>query len=70
MLYVTHSVRLPEDLLKVLKLRSRVMHRSFNQEVIYLLRKALDDTAYYDEQALRILRTHQGPITPSGSTGV
>ena len=58
--HVTTSVRLPEDLLKTLKLRALVAHRSVNQEIIYLLRKALDDTAHHDAEALRILRTRLG----------
>jgi hypothetical protein len=55
-------------LLKKVKLRAKVLHRSFNQEIIYLLRKALDDAEHYDEEALRILRTHMSQM-PSGPSG-
>lgn len=54
---VPHSVRLPEDVLNKVKIRAKVMHRSVNAELVYLLRQALDSSEYYDEEALRILRT-------------
>lgn len=54
---VPHSVRLPEDVLNQVKIRATVMHRSVNAELVYLLRKALDSSQHYDEEALRILRT-------------
>ena len=54
---IGHSFYLDEDLLRMIKVRASVAHRSINQEVNYLLRKALDDSAHYDQEALRILRT-------------
>jgi plasmid stability protein len=57
--FISHSIRIEEDLFRILKLRSITHHRSFNQEVIFLLRSALETSEYYDREALRALQEKQ-----------
>lgn len=57
MIHVTHSIRLPEELLRRIKARSVVNQRSVNQEMLYLIRKALEDTDHADDEIVRVLKT-------------
>jgi plasmid stability protein len=54
---ITRSIRFDADLWTHLQQRALLHHRSFNAEVIYLLRRALKETEYYDREALRIVQT-------------
>jgi plasmid stability protein len=55
----SHSILFPKELLKIIKIRAMTQERSVSAEVIYLLKRALDQTDNYDKEALRILRTHE-----------
>jgi hypothetical protein len=58
--HINHSVRLPTTLFGTIKALAAVEHRSFNQQVIHLLRSALKDYTQPNEQAARVLHTYQG----------
>lgn len=58
--FTIHSVRFPSDLRKHLKVRALTHGRSFNAEVIYILKKTLIESAQLDEEIARVM--HSRPL--------